>query len=135
MIRITPENAAAIQAILKQANGNAAEHAFTTFAEINAIARRAESQLEDFGLPLRNRIGAQWIETSGGAVGRRYRYARRATKVHLLRRPTGWYLVEVMQAKIYESPGKTEKIKVTRAQEAEIVKRVRAQFEVLKDEK
>lgn len=133
MIRITTENAAAIEAALKNANGKAFDHAFTTFEDVEAVAHKAEKKLEALGLPLKSRAGAKWVETSGEAVNGSYKFARKATTVHLIRRTAGWYLASAEQATIYKEGGKAQKIQVTKKQEAEIVERIRVQIDVLKD--
>lgn len=135
MIRITTENAAAIEAALKNANGKAFDHTFTSFEDIETVAHKAEKRLEALGLPIKSRAGAKWVETSGEAVNGSYKYARKATTVHLVRRTAGWYLDSAEPATIYKDGGKAQKIQVTKKQEAEIIERIRAQIDVLKDNK
>ena len=50
-IKITAENAAAIEAALKEVNGRAYQHAYTSLGEVEALAKTAEKRLESMGLP------------------------------------------------------------------------------------
>lgn len=92
-IKITAENSAAIEAALAAVNGCATAHTYTTFAQIEALAARAERELEDFGIAKTLRAGAAYDAASGGAAPKRYYPTRIVTLVQLLRKASGWYLV------------------------------------------
>jgi hypothetical protein len=134
-IKITEANAAAIEAALKNANGRAEAHAYTAFAEIEALAETAESKLESLGLPKAQRAGAVWVETSGGAVANAYAkkgFSRSATSARLERRASGWYLVSAAAATIYASGGGNGLLILTAKQDAEAVRRLRAGYSAIK---
>lgn len=92
-IKIAKENAAAIEAALAAVNGCATAHTFTTFGEIEALAARAERELEYFGIAKTLRTGAAYDAVSGGAASKLYYPTRIVTLVQMLRKASGWYLV------------------------------------------
>lgn len=133
-IRITKSNAAAIEAALKDVNGRAEAHVYSTYGEIEALAKEAEARLESLGLPkATHRSGSRWIETSGGAVANSYAkkgLSRTATRVTLSRRPTGWFLWSAEVAMIGASGGGKGALILTIEQDAEAVRRLRASYSV-----
>ena len=94
-IKITAANAAAIELALRAENGRATAHTFTTFAEIDALARRGEERMQDLGIPKSARAGATYERASGGPVAKGYKSTRVITHVQLQRKTAGWYLVSV----------------------------------------
>ena len=96
-IRIAEENAAAIEAALKEVNGAATAHTFTTYSELAARAVELETRLEALHLSKANRVDAKAIVVSGDTLPTAYskkgpKVVR--TTVTLKRRPTGWFLID-----------------------------------------
>ena len=71
-IQITEKNAAAIEAALAEVNGRAGAHAYTSFSEIEQLAKAAEARLSALGILKKNAQGARWTETSGSEVSNAY---------------------------------------------------------------
>jgi hypothetical protein len=119
-IKITAENAGAIEAALANVNGRASAHTFTAFDQIEALALRGEEKLEELGIPKSARNGAIYDASSGGSVAKRYKSARLITLVQLQRKTAGWYLVAVGVATVWPS-GYTGKTGLTLTAEQDVL--------------
>jgi hypothetical protein len=128
-LKITAENAQAIEDALREANGRAAEHTYTTYEEIEKIAARAERLLGGYISAVARYAGARYKSTSGGSVPNAYKFTRTATAVTLERRKAGWYLTEIRPTKIYKKGG-NEALLLTPEQDAEAVVNLRKGYQV-----
>lgn len=133
LIKITAENAAAIEAALAEGNGRARAHTFTCAAEIIHEAEAAESQVADLDLPQSKRAGARYIAYScTSTLPTSYRYSAIGTRVTLRRRTGGWYLESVGRYDIYSGHGSAPKdrLYLTQEQADEVTRRFQARFSV-----
>ena len=133
-IKLTPQNAQAIVDCLKEANGRAHDHAYTSETELFYLAEHAEKELERLGLPKAMRTGATYHETSGDSVSNSYArkcFSRAATSVSLERRSTGWFLISAGRTDIYQKGGGEGRLRLTLAQSDEAVRRFRSQYSVV----
>lgn len=80
-------------ATLAAVNGKAVEHTYTQ-RELLDVAARAEAQLEQLGLLVRERPGATVQALSGGKVPSAYKYPRKLTRAKLERTSSGWWLTD-----------------------------------------
>jgi hypothetical protein len=128
-LKITAENAQAIENALREANGKATEHTYTTYEEIEEIAARAERLLGGYISAVARYAGAMYKSTSGGSVPKAYKFTRTATDVTLERRKAGWYLTEVRPTKIYKKGG-GERLLLTPEQDIEAVANLRKGYQV-----
>lgn len=115
-------------------NGKAIKHAYTTCAEVEHVASGAEQKLANLKLPLTLRAGAVWIETSGLPVANSYDNRRTGTKITLMRKSTGWVMVNAERVTLYKEGGGAGKLVLTRHQYDEAAKRLLAGIEVLETE-
>jgi hypothetical protein len=129
-IRITPENAEAIEAALAAVNGKAERHAYTLTSELDRLARAAEAELMSLVGAEKYAPGATWVETSGATVANSYGYRRDATRVTLTRRPTGWFLTEATSVQIHAQGGGRGRLTLTQAQDERAVAVLRARYAV-----
>ena len=134
-IRITHDNEAVIQAALKEVNGNAKLHTYTDYHEVAAMATMVEQKLSRF-LPKKAWKGAKWVETSGSAVSNAYSKKafgpRPATTLTLEYRASGWFLVGIHKASVYQDGGGDGRLHLTRLQADEAVARFSSSFTVEK---
>ena len=133
-IKITEANAEAIESALLAVNGKAREHAYTTLTEIEALARRAEKQLESLGIAKTRRAGARRSDTSGAAMPNAYNKKcriRKATLVRLERRATGWFLVDARSVEVWQQGGGPGRLAITKEQEAEAIAAFKQSFSVI----
>jgi hypothetical protein len=129
-IRIDEKNASAIETALAKVNGKAEQHAFTTFNEINTIREDAETTLA--GLLLKKDFpGTICILTSGYPVSNSYGNSRKATKVTIVRRTTGWFLTEVESVTINVYGGGRAKYWLTKEQDQAAVANVRKLYGIV----
>ena len=105
MVKVAEKNRAKIVEMLDDVNGTAVQHTYTSYCEIERIAEWNEKKLEDLHIPKKSRAGAKAHSVSGGIVPNAYRYSRKATYVELHRRPTGWFLGVVLDARIWRDGG------------------------------
>ena len=130
--QVCPKKQVAILAALQAVNGGATTHAFTTYGEIEGLARCAEMELQRLQLAPRDRVGASYTCVSGAAVANAYKYARTGTRVILHRRIAGWYLVEIERTPIFAQGGGRPRLTLTGEQHAVAVKRRRERYVVLR---
>ena len=132
-IQIIEKNTKEIEAVLAEVNGRAEAHAYTSFSEIESIAKGAEDRLSALGILKKNAKGARWTETSGSAVNNTYAkkcYSRTATKVCLERKSAGWYLVHANKTEIGQQGGGPGRIYLTPTQAEQAVATFRAGFSI-----
>lgn len=132
-IKVAPIYASAIEEALKDVNGCANDHAYTTFDEIEFLADDAEERLARTGLTQAQRVGATWTETSGGPVSNSYArkgFSRPATTVTIERRRSGWYVTSISKATINLSGGGDGVLTLSPAQDDECVRRLRITYRV-----
>lgn len=118
-IKITESKAAAIEAALKEVNGKAYDHAYTNFSEIEYMVHQAEASARAI-LNVKDLPGAQWTETSGAQVAKKYRNSRnsrKATTVTIERRSSAWYMVAARSVEILTEGGGPGTLILTKAQD------------------
>lgn len=131
-IRITEENATAIEAALHAVNGTARQHSFTDYAEIAAVAESAEKEVVAL-VGKTHAAGATWVETSGQAMCNAYAKKARtrvATTVKLERRPSGWFLASITKTEIWQAGGGAWMLTLTQAQADRATEIFRRRFSV-----
>jgi hypothetical protein len=102
------------------------------FSEIAALADESEKAVLALVGSYKAAVGAVVDSTSGGKVSNAYAKRSRGrigTTVTLERCATGWFLVGVAAAEIWQDGGKT-RLTLTEAQDAEAVRRLRSQYRV-----
>jgi hypothetical protein len=124
------KNAADVVDLLATVNGRAVKHAYTTYAQIAAIATEAEVKLDSLKLPLSLRTGAEWVQTSGAEVSSSYKNVRQGTRVTLTRRTGGWTL-KANPANVYTKGGGKGKLSLTQDQLDAAAERLLAGINVL----
>ena len=128
-IRIHSSNAEAVEAALREVNGTAAAHTFTSFAEVEGHAEQAEATLASF-IPKKDFPGARYAKTSGFSVAKSYRGQRIATSIELERKSSAWYLVQVAQTMLYTEGGGPGRLILTEAQDAKAKERFSKRYGV-----
>lgn len=107
-IKIADQNKAAIEAALKDVNGKAEAHTFTTYEAVRLAAMQAEGRLLAM-LTKKLAPGAIWRETSGQPVSNAYAKKswgpRVGTLIELHRRSTGWFLVKAASHPAWKEGG------------------------------
>ena len=126
-LKIDQQNKQAIADALAKTNGNAREHTFNHFHELQALAEQAENQLDALSLKKSLRHGASMEAISGKAVPLSYSWARQATRVVIERRSSAWYLIHVSTADVRQRGGWTD-LQLTQQQDAEAVSKFRAAY-------
>ena len=130
-IKINANNATAIEAALSAINGRATAHAYTSAAEIIAIASNMEKRLETLGISKKDRPGARAHSVSGGRVANAYKYSRQGTSVTIARQGADWYLTHIAAWTVYKEGGSTT-LELTPAQDAAAVRELRSAYSVKK---
>jgi hypothetical protein len=130
-IKITTENAAAIEAALAAANGRATEHTYTDFDEIAYLAKEAEKSLHRLLGAERHFKGAQYLSVSGAEVPKSYKYRRNATAVKIERKGAGWYLIAAWGVLVDYRGGRRDTLDLTSQQDQRAVERLRSGYSVM----
>lgn len=131
-INISAANAAAIEQALREVNGKATAHTYTSYAEIEELAERAESQLLDLIDCKKHAAGAKFYAVSGGKVARSYKNVRIGTGVELMRNSAGWVLVDVHQCTLFAEGGRPGKLALTEKQTEMAVAKFKKSFNTIK---
>jgi len=127
-IKITPANAARIQALLADANGRATSHTICSCAVVIAIADAAEERLS--ALPKKERVGASLTHTPAGPWASAYKYAAQTTCLRMERRASGWFLTSAERAEVYPRAPQRDSMTITPEQRDEIARRAVAEFSI-----
>ena len=114
--RTNPESVSAIRAALETVNGRSKAHAYTTFGEIESIAKNTEEFLYEF-LTKADFSGAEYVVASGDPVANSYNNKRNGTEVTLRRGSSAWYLVEARQVELGTNGGGRGFLRMTRKQD------------------
>lgn len=114
-IKIEKSAAGLIEQALKEANGGAHAHAFTSAREILPLAFEAEQQMDSINLRKDLRPGAIYVAYSGVPVANAYKYFRTGTRVVLQRRSKDWYLIDACSVGLAPDSGGSTKLTLTEA--------------------
>ncbi len=117
---------AAINAALDKVNGKAVAHTINTYAEVWAIADRAEQLLDARGVTKGRRAGTTVTYGPSGPSASSYKYAAISTTIHLKRVADGWRLVGVNRSSVWPKGSETFSLTVSAGAAADIY---RAAFE------
>lgn len=117
-IRITEDNRDKVDEAFDDANGRADANTLTGSAAYS-IAKDAEKELEDRGLPVSRRAGAKATYTPAGPP-RSYKYSMTTTTFEIERNSNGWRLMAVEKTKVYPRFAGGMNLTITREQ-ADIV--------------
>lgn len=129
-IKISVQNAAAIEAALAGVNGRAAAHTFVAAEQVIRCAERAEAMLAALGLPAGARSGATSASVSGDALSRAYKYTRTITSITLTRGGTAWFLTDAAATVTWSREGSTTDVCLTESQAAHVTSKFHAGFRV-----
>ena len=130
-IRVIKEKSAAIELALAAVNGKGGGHCYTNAIDIMDIADWGEKRLSALGIRQKDMIGAQVFACSGEAVAKAYKWSRKATRVVLERRSSGWFLISAAATEVYTRGGSVS-LAMTAAQDAVAVERFRRGYLVQK---
>jgi hypothetical protein len=133
-IKITTENAAAIEAALKAVNGKAIMHTITTYAEVAREIGYGEKRLEDLGLPKAARGGAVFMTWSATLLPNAYRYMATGTELRLERRSGAWWLADVGTWQFGSKTSTKRRMTLTPAQDAKAIEVLRREYSVARSE-
>jgi len=128
-IKISTENKDKIEAALREVNGRSEAHAYTSYAEVAALAESAEKEMEEL-LYRKDWKGARWEETSGAKVANSYKGTRNGTKVTLDRGSKDWFLVAAVQVSVFNSGGGSGHLYLTPKQDEATKKRLAERYQV-----
>ena len=129
-IKIDWINAQAIEAALAEVNGKSKEHTYNDYRMIAHLADAAEIGMNKLNIPKKDRSGASYVSISGDRVSSSYTKktrTRNATKVQIDRRPSGWYLVSIERAEVFQQGGGNALV-LTKAQESKAIEALKAKF-------
>lgn len=99
-VKITRKNADAIEKLLLEVNGRAHSFTITQFDEVEELAAEAERKLANI-LIKQDRVGASATATGAGPSAKSYKHPVATTQLNLLRRSTGWFLVEAARVDVF----------------------------------
>lgn len=131
-IKITPKNATAIDAALREVNGRADRFTITSWLAVSDYAAEAERRLESSLLPKASRSGVVVRATPAGPRANSYKYAAKSTTITIERGAQSWYLTAVYSADVYPRQAERVVVTISEAQRAAIQARAVAQYTIAK---
>lgn len=130
-IKIILKNAPLIEAELKNVNGQATGHTFTTYKDITDCARSAEIELKKVISVKKYFPGARFVSTSGEPVAKSCKYRRIGTTVTIERGVDEWFLLDVKSVSLWFNQGGNERLYLTKEQCDRAVSELMNRFSVL----
>lgn len=130
-LKITASNAGAIEALLVAVNGKATAHTFTRYAEVAEVAEVAEARVMALLGAKSAMRGAQMVATSSGPVAALYKHWRKATKIIIERRASGWWLIEAREWSLGYRDGGVRAVRLTAMQDAVAILKLQSQYALL----
>lgn len=128
-IKVTDDNLTKLWDTLDKANGKANKHVALP-GDIFALVTKAEDSLNNSGLPIGERAGAQVIWHAAGASARAYRYRMVRTQIILTRGTKHWFLTDLQRVSVYPQQREHYRIKISPAQRDRIVVEALRTFDV-----
>jgi hypothetical protein len=126
-LKIELSNKSAIESELHAINGRATAHSYTSFNEIEAIAKRFEGKVYDLLCSKKEMVGAIVRSESGSSVAKKYKGSRVSTIVTIERKSTGWYLTDVKSGQLWTDGGR-DVLTLTAQQDARAVEQFRKSY-------
>lgn len=126
-IKITTENLVPIQIALNTANGKSTAHTLCCSAKVLDIANDAEKLLSALVGSKKHMSGGKATYRSGEALPNAYKYPRHTTRLSIERRPSGWYLTDVVTLSEWRSAGGLS-LSLTREQDEIVIKKIRSNY-------
>lgn len=130
-IKISLDNAEAIESALSAVNGKSSVHAFTTAQEIVDAAADAEGRLAGLSIPVSKRQGASAGVLSGGSVVNAYKYKRTATYVRMVRGSQHWFIAFIQKQTLFPNNHGGLYIFLSDSQDSIAVQQLRMQYTVM----
>lgn len=125
-ICIKEENSDRLQLALSEVNGKSYSHVFSV-AEIIALTSRADTKLDKLLLK-QDFVGAQLHAQSGLPVAGAYDYSRNGNELTMERRPSGWFLTELIRKKFNRYQGGKTTLILTKEQDNLAVAKFRCRY-------
>jgi len=124
-----PKDQAKIDEVLRNVNGAATCHTYSSASEILAVAQQAEKKLDQLLLPKKYRMGVVAVKTSGGKVPMSYGYHRIATEIVMKRGTRAWFLTYVLKTEISpDNPDGRLSMTLTQEQDKIVVENLRKHY-------
>jgi len=121
--KTTQADRESIHAMLHAANGLATAHTINHASLVSALAHRAEKQLGESGLSLKDRVGARLIARPGGPSKSAYKYRAATTRVEMVRNGVGWKITAVDRVEVYPRQAEAFALSISQTQAATIQER------------
>lgn len=131
-IKVSAGNASAIEASLKNVNGRATTHSFTKAAEIIKCAEQAEAATKALLASQKESVGVSATFESGDQVANAYNNMRTGTRVMLMRRTSGWFIVDMQSFQMYRDGGHSMRLFFTPEHDARAIAVLRSRYQIKK---
>jgi len=140
-MKINIKNYKKLRETLDDVNGAAKAHTYDAielmpaFNLVQSLARDAERELTELGIPKSEWVGAVYESTSGDKVSNAYAskgHHRVATAVTIERFPSGWFLTHAEKTTAYQQGGSSH-LFLTLAQADFALAHARAKFSLRED--
>ena len=128
-LKIMHQNGATLTERLNRVQGKARVN-LVDVDDLIGLADDAEDRLEELGIPKAKRPQATYTYRAEGPAAWSFKWGRGATIVTLLRRQSGWYLVDVARTKVYPRQKEVLRLELTQLQDRIALAKFRAAYAV-----
>lgn len=127
-IKVCEQNRETIENALAARNGKATSHTFSSYPQIENLARAAEQKAMKLLGTKKSILGVTAGAISGSSVPNAYKYSRTGTRVVFERRTSGWFLTAIESARLYESGGHGVVLYFTQEHDTRAINMLRRQY-------
>ncbi len=113
--KVAEKNREDIVAVIDEVEGNSSIN-LMSYTKVTEIAQYAEKKLEKLEVPIKERVGAEFYFCPQGPSAMSYKYGQGATDVRMIRKSTGWFVVEINRTKVYPKKKASNTLIVTAKQ-------------------
>lgn len=128
-LKITPTNSKKIEAELASVNGKSTAHAYTTYSEIENLAKIAEITTLEYLLK-KDANGVIFTAESGKHMPNCYKGLRNTTIVSMTRSSSGWFITSISPSSQWPNQSGFQRLTLTKEQKDIAVSKFLSDFNV-----
>jgi hypothetical protein len=99
-LKIDENNRSAIKELLESIQGKSNVNLLYV-SDIIQFAEAAEETLDEMGITVKNRSGAEFYFQPAGPTALSYKFGQGATSILIIRKSKNWFIAEIKRIKVY----------------------------------
>lgn len=129
-VKIVEESRATLDKVIAEIEGRSQVNCLS-FDKLLALAKKAETKLEELGIAKKDRAGAQFYYCPAGPTAKSYFSGQGATDCTLIRRSSAWYVSDIHRTKVYPLTPTRNKLSISKGQRELAIQNLDQQYLVL----